>query len=127
MHASYEDMTGNLKAMGVYRNYANLLGNMGQLTDAIEQYKAYIKAFPNDANAYKNLGLVYKKQNDIELALFNLEKSYTLDPSDNDTKKACPYLDETYEIIPIPYSFNVKNAFGQVRQYDIFYHIVPPM
>ena len=45
----------------------------------------------------------------------------------DDTKKSCPYLDKSYEIRPKPYSFTVKNAFGQERQYDIFYHIVPPM
>ena len=43
-----------------------------------------------------------------------------------DTEKACPYLDKNYVITPQPYSFEVKNAFGQKRQYDIFYYIVPP-
>ena len=98
---SYQNLGENEKAYDYYQktfkinpeltalrfDYANLLGNMEQYPDAIEQYKTYLKAFPNDANAYKNLGLVYKKQNDIELALFNLEKSYSLDPSDNDIKK----------------------------------------
>ena len=68
-------------------DYANLLGNMDKDNDAIEEYKIYIKAFPNDANAYKNLGLVYKKQNEMDLALFNIEKAYTLDSSDNEIKK----------------------------------------
>lgn len=68
-------------------DYANLLGNMGKNAEAIEEYKTYIKAFPNDANAYKNLGLVYKRQGDNDLALFNIEKAYTLDSSDNDIKK----------------------------------------
>ena len=68
-------------------DYANLLGNMDRCPDAIEQYKLYLKAFPNDAGAYKNLGLVYKKQNESELALFNIEKAYSLDPSDNEIKK----------------------------------------
>ena len=98
---SYQNLGENEKALEYYKktfsinseltalrfDYANLLGNMGNYVEAIEQYKTYIKAFPNDANAYKNLGLVYKKQNDIDLALFNLEKSYSLDPSDNDIKK----------------------------------------
>ena len=68
-------------------DYANLLGNMGKKEDAIEEYKKYIKAFPKDANAYKNMGLVYKSLDDIDLALFNIEKAYTLDSSDNDIKK----------------------------------------
>ena len=45
----------------------------------------------------------------------------------DDTRKSCPYLSEDYIITPKPYSFKVKNALGQERQYDIFYHIVPPM
>ena len=98
---SYQNLGENEKALSYYQktfkinpeltalrfDYANLLGNMEQYPDAIEQYKTYLKAFPNDANAYKNLGLVYKKQNDMELALFNIEKSYSLDPSDNEVKK----------------------------------------
>ena len=98
---SYQNLGENDKALDYFQktfklnpdltalrfDYANLLGNMGKYPDAIEEYKTYIKAFPNDANAYKNLGLVYKKQNDIELALFNMEKAYTLDSSDNDIKK----------------------------------------
>ena len=31
-----------------------LLGNMGKNEDAIEQYRQYLVAFPNDANAYRN-------------------------------------------------------------------------
>ena len=98
---SYQNLGNNDKALEYYTktfavnpdltalrfDYANLLGNMGKNTEAIEEYKTYIKAFPNDANAYKNLGLVYKRQNDIDLALFNIEKAYTLDSSDNDIKK----------------------------------------
>ena len=98
---SYQNMGDNDKAFEYYAktfalnsnltalrfDYANLLGNMGRNTQAIEEYKTYIKAFPNDANAYKNLGLVYKRTGDLDLALFNIEKAYTLDSSDNDTKK----------------------------------------
>ena len=98
---SYQNLGENDKALDYYKktfainpeltalrfDYGNLLGNMGKDTEAIEEYKTYIKAFPNDANAYKNLGIVYKKQNELDLALFNIEKAYTLDPSDNDIKK----------------------------------------
>ena len=98
---SYQNLGENDKALDYYEktfkvnpeltalrfDYANLLGNMDKYTEAIEQYKTYLKAFPSDANAYKNLGLVYKRQNDMELALFNIEKAYSLDPSDNEIKK----------------------------------------
>ncbi len=98
---SYQNLGENEKALNYFEktfkinpnltalrfDYANLLGNMDKYPEAIEQYKTYLKAYPSDANAYKNLGLVYKKQNDMELALFNIEKAYSLDPSDNEIKK----------------------------------------
>ena len=59
-------------------DYANLLGNMQSYDEAVEQYKQYLTAFPDDANAYRNLGLVYKKMNNNDLALFNFEKSYSI-------------------------------------------------
>ncbi|MCQ2743940.1 MAG: tetratricopeptide repeat protein [bacterium] len=68
-------------------DYANLLGNMGRSDDAIEQYKIYIKAYPKDADAYRNLGIVYEKINNTDLAIFNLEKSYLYDSSNQQTKK----------------------------------------
>ena len=72
-------------------DYANLLGNMDRNLDAIEQYKEYLKAFPEDADAYRNLGLVYKKIDNTDLALFNFEKSYSKDSSNIETKKELAY------------------------------------
>ncbi len=68
-------------------DYANLLGNMDKKEESIEQYKQYLTAYPDDANAYRNLGLVYKKLGNNELALFNFEKSYSKDSSNPETKK----------------------------------------
>ena len=68
-------------------DYANLLGNLDRNEEAIEQYKEYIASFPNDADAYRNLGVVYKKIDNNDLALFNFEKSYSLDSSNIQTKK----------------------------------------
>lgn len=72
-------------------DYANLLGNMGNYAEAIELYKQYSTAFPNDANAYRNLGLVYKTLDNIDLALLNFEKSYSKDSTNNETKKELAY------------------------------------
>ena len=41
-----------------------------------------------------------------------------------ETHKSCPYLAEDYEINPIEYKFFVKNAFGQKREYTVYYFIV---
>lgn len=76
-----------------------------------------------DTKGYKNPWIDEQDLKQSGIIIIGRNEEHIFD----DTKKACPYLDETYEIIPIPYSFKVKNAFGQERQYDIFYHIVPPM
>jgi len=44
-----------------------------------------------------------------------------------DTKKACPFLPDDYEVKPIEYKFFVHNAFKQPREYTIYYAIVPPV
>ena len=102
---SYQQLGENEKALKSFRkaftfnpnlaylrfDYANLLGNLKQYNEAIEQYKLYLTAFPNDANAYRNLGLVYKSIDNNELALLNFEKSYSKDSTNNDTKKELAY------------------------------------
>ncbi len=42
------------------------------------------------------------------------------------TLLSCPYLPKDYTIEPIEYKFTVKNAFGQPREYSIYYFIIPP-
>ncbi len=98
---SYQNLEENDKALSAFEkvfdlnpklvalkfDYANLLGNMNKNEEAIEQYKEYITAYPDDADAYRNLGLVYKKLDNNDLALFNLEKSYSKDSSNIETKK----------------------------------------
>ena len=81
----------NPKLVALKFDFANLLGNMGKCNEAVEQYKEYLTAFPEDANAYRNLGLVYKKLDNNELALFNFEKSYSKDSSNVETKKELAY------------------------------------
>ena len=76
-------------------DYANLLGNLNRNEEAIEQYKQYLVAFPEDASAYRNLGLVYKKLGNNDLALFNFEKSYSKDSSNNETKKELAFCYHT--------------------------------
>ena len=76
-----------------------------------------------DTNGYKNPWIDEKDLKKSGIMIIGRDEEHIFD----DTKKACPYLDDSYVITPMPYSFKVKNAFGQERQYDIFYHIVPPM
>lgn len=83
-HKTFE-INPNLAALRF--DYANLLGNLYKYDEAVEQYQIYLKACPNDADAYRNLGIVYEKINNTELALKNLEKSYSIDSTNIQTKK----------------------------------------
>ena len=74
-----------------------MLGNLDKNDEAIEQYKQYLVVFPEDANAYRNLGLVYKKIGNNDLALFNFEKSYSKDASNLETKKELWNIKMLYE------------------------------
>ena len=75
-----------------------------------------------DTKGYKNPWIDEEDLKKSGIMIIGRDEQHIFD----DTMKSCPYLDEDYEIIPEPYSFEVKNAFGQKRQYDIFYYIVPP-
>ena len=75
-----------------------------------------------DTKGYKNPWIDEEDLKKSGILIIGRDEQHIFD----DTKKSCPYLSKTYEIIPDPYSFKVKNFFGQERQYDIFYHIVPP-
>lgn len=93
-------------------DYANLLGNMDKSTEAIEQYKEYLKAYPDDADAYKNLGLVYKKIDNNDLALFNFEKAYSKDSSNVIIQKElalCYHRKQDYTNALKYYNFALKS------------------
>ena len=50
----------------------------------------------------------------------------TKDKVINQTFKSCPYLPKDFVVEPVPYSFELTNAFGQPRTYNIYYYIVTP-
>lgn len=123
---SYQNLNENDKALAAFNkvfelnpklvmlkfDYANLLGNMDRNEEAIEQYKEYLAAYPDDANAYRNLGLVYKKLDNNDLALFNFEKSYSKDSSSVETKKElalCYHKKQDYINALKYYNFALKS------------------
>ena len=59
-------------------DYANLLADMGQNEAAIENYKIYITNYPEDARAYQNIGIVYKRLNQLDNTIANYEKALEL-------------------------------------------------
>ncbi|CAN5229470.1 hypothetical protein BH10CYA1_BH10CYA1_07940 [soil metagenome] len=53
----------------------------GNYAKAIEKYKAAIAIYPHDYDFYNNLGLTYKKNNELDLAAEALKKSIELKPN----------------------------------------------
>ena len=80
-------------------DYANLLADMGKNSEALEQYNLYAASFPQDGRVYQNLGLVYKRLKNYNLAILNYEKAVALNVATVDTKKdlaACYHIQKDY-------------------------------
>lgn len=68
-------------------DYANMLSAQQKDDEAIKQYNEYIKSYPKDPEGYINLGALYKRLDNVDLATDNFEKAYNLDSTDIDTIK----------------------------------------
>ena len=82
-------------------DYGNLLADMGKDEAAIENYKIYIQNYPNDANAYKNIGIVYKRLNQLDNTIVNYEKALELQKDKRDIElvndlAGCYHLKKDY-------------------------------
>ena len=75
----------DLTSLRIY--YANLLSDMQLYDEAVHEYSTYIKAYPNDADAYKLLANVYKNQGKDDLAIKNLLASLSKNNDDIEVKK----------------------------------------
>ena len=85
---TYAKMFEIAPGMNEFRlDYANMLSAQQKDQEAIKQYNDYIKAYPKDADGYVNLGALYKRINNTDLAIENFEKAFELDPNDMDTVK----------------------------------------
>ena len=60
----------------IYGNYLLKLG--GRSDDAIEQYHEAVRLQPENANINYNIGLMYLKKKDYELAIVHAKKAYEL-------------------------------------------------
>lgn len=107
-------------------DYANLLADMEKNVEAIAQYKLYVTNFGEDARAYKNMAIVYKRLNDYDNTIINYEKSLALEPTSLDLKKelancyhmkkdyatALKYYDKVLEVSPKDYDIKVNKAIA---------------
>jgi tetratricopeptide (TPR) repeat protein len=60
---------------------------MGRYKDALESFERAIKINSNDANAYYNKAVCYGLQNNVELAIENLQRAINLDVKYQDMAK----------------------------------------
>ncbi|MFI3301437.1 MAG: tetratricopeptide repeat protein [Candidatus Gastranaerophilales bacterium] len=109
-------------------DYANLLVDIGEKDKAITNYNEYIKHYPKDYRAYQNLGIIYKKDSNWDLAIENLEKALGLQVGqDNldlkkdlsacyhqkqDWEKALKYYDEILILTPNDYNVSYDKALA---------------
>lgn len=103
-------------------DYGNLLADMGKEEAAVENYKIYISNYPDDARAYQNIGIVYKRLNQIDNAIASYTKALELQKDKRNievvedlaqcyhTKKdyanALKYYDEV--LLAKPSDFNIR-------------------
>ena len=76
-----------------------------------------------DTNGYKNPWIDEEDLKKSGLIIIDRRMHELIDHF----KKSCPYLDENYPINPVEYRFNVKNALGMEREYQIYYLVIPPI
>ena len=67
-------------------DYAALLTRMGKYDEAIAAYNDYLKKYPDDTNAYLNLGILYKGTQKPKEAIAVLQKGSKLDGTNTDIK-----------------------------------------
>ncbi len=124
-------------------DYGNLLAEMGKDEAAIENYKIYIKNYPNDARGYQNIGIVFKRSGKINDTIASFEKALELqkDKRDitivqdlaecyhvkNDYPNALKYYDEVLAVKKDDYGTKLNKALvlhamndynGAVSMYD---------
>lgn len=115
-------------------DYANLLADMEKNVEAIAQYKIYVSHYGEDARAYKNMAIVYKRLNDYDNTIVNYEKSLALDPANLELKKelancyhmkkdyvtALKFYDAVLEASPKDYDIKVNKAIAlhAVERYE---------
>ena len=64
------------------RNYADCLGRLGHLEEAVTQYKAVLEQDPNDAAARAGLGYAFIQLHRYPEAQQQFEIAIRLDPND---------------------------------------------
>lgn len=82
-------------------DYGNLLAEMGKEEASIENYKIYIENYPQDARAYQNIAIVYKRLLKTDDAITNFQKALKLQKDKRDLALVsdlaeCYYLNKDY-------------------------------
>jgi tetratricopeptide (TPR) repeat protein len=106
-------MANNPRADIVLRNRASLLCDMGRMDEAMEDYDALIRNYPNDVEAYYRRGLLFLEKNDRAGAEADFKASETIAPDNIYTKlsKALLYkLDDNWEAAERVYTGLIQSS-----------------
>lgn len=79
-----KNINSKLKNATFYNELGRIYHDLEQFDDAISSYKLALDIRPNFAVVYYNLSLIYKIQDEINLALDSINKSIELDKTDCD-------------------------------------------
>lgn len=71
----------------------------GKPKEAIEIFKLLVSVFPNMSNPYDSLAEIYQREGEEELAIINYEKSFALDPKNENAKYQVDVMKGTLDIL----------------------------
>lgn len=74
-------------AAKVYEKSANVLTRNGLFIEAIEEFKNYLKIYPNDHQMHNELGVTFARLGDFDQALHHLTKALTINPNNTMAQK----------------------------------------
>ncbi len=79
--ASSSAKESSVSKKSIYSFYEGVYSQKQRNTiKAIEKYKEVLKLDPNNAEAHKNLGVIYKQQNDLDKAVEHYRLAVSLNP-----------------------------------------------
>lgn len=69
------------KCIDTYRNLGKTLLELKKYPEALDIFSRVLSAFPDDFISHVGLSIIYEDQNDLDLAIWHMEQSFDVQPS----------------------------------------------